>query len=309
MWFRKIRRIGRRGWLLMGLMVTAVMLQSCLKNDEYVYDGYNYLQPDIETIKNYLDANNIDAEMDSAFGVFYKIHKNGDGYKTLTGIDVVAHYQGFTLDGDEFASTFDVNPVNFTIGDINTYVVSMTNAVSIGISFLHQGDSATIYVPSPYGFQDKSFQNVPPNSILVYNLKFEEIKKLDEEIVKIDQYIADNNISAAIDPEFGTRYAIHRAGNNITPEPGNFISTHYQGELLDGTVFDNSYDSNIPLDFNFGEGKLIIGFELGVSNLHENDSATIFIPSIYGYKDRAQGELIPANSVLIFGLDILEITK
>ncbi len=304
-----IRGIGRKGWLLSGLIVTAIMLQSCLKNDEDVYDGFKYLEKDIETIKNYLDANNIDAEMDSAFGIFIKTHKNGDGYKTLSGIDVVAHYQGFTLDGEEFVSTFDANPVNFTLGDINTYVTTMTNAVSIGISFMHQGDSATIYVPSPYGFQDKSYQNVPPNSILVYNLKFEEIEKLDEEIVKIDQYIADNNMSADIDPEFGTRYAIHRAGNNITPEVDNLISTHYYGELLDGTPFDNSYDNNVPLDFKFGGGNLIIGFELGVSKLHENDSATIFIPSIYGYKDQPQGELIPANSVLVFGLEILKITK
>lgn len=305
MWLQKV---DMRGRLVPILLVMAVFLQGCLKSEEEAYDGYKYLLEDIQTIQNYLEANNIDAEMDSTDGYFYTIHKRGEGYRTISGAEVSAHYQGLTLDGDEFATTYAGSPTEFVLANSDTYTAAMTVGVAIGVSVMHVGDSATIYLPSPYGFQDQSYQNVPPNSVLVYNVKFTDIKGLDAENVKIDEYITVNSMTAEIDSVFGTRYVIHRIGNGISPNFGAQISTHYQGELLDGTVFDESYTSNRPLDFTYGDGSLIPGFEMGVKHLHENDSATIFIPSIYGYKDVAK-ENIPANSVLAFGLEILRISN
>jgi FKBP-type peptidyl-prolyl cis-trans isomerase FkpA len=246
--------------------------------------------------------------MDSVTGVFIEIHKEGDGYKTFSGIDITLNFQGWTLDGAEFVDNFSQSPREITLGETSTYPDGQTPGVGIGISLMNEGDSATIYAPSPYGYQDNAYENVPPNSILVYNIKFEDIVRLSEDYEKIDQYIADNNIPAEIESNYGIRYAIHREGNGVSPVPGATISTQYIGELLDGTVFDSSYDSGFPLNFTFGNGELIVGFELGISQLHEEDSATIFIPSIYGYGGVAQGE-IPANSVLIFGLDILSVTN
>ena len=304
-----LRKISERGWMLAALLGTMLMAQGCLKNDVVeTYDFYGFLQKDFATLNNYITENGIDAEVDSLNGIFYKIHKKGDGYKTVRGINVSAHYQGFTLDGNEFASTFDGDPIDFVFDDETTFVTSMTNGVSNSLWYLQEGDSATFYFPSPYGFQDQSYQDVPPNSILVYTISFVDIKNLDEEYVKIDQYIADNNMSATVEPKYGIRYAIHRAGNNISPEAGASISLDYQGELLDGTVFDSSYDRGSPFDFTYGSGGSIVGFEMGVAQLHENDSATIFIPSIYGYGDEAK-EDIPANSALIFGLDMLRISN
>ena len=60
----------------------------------------------------------------------------------------------------------------------------------------------------------------------------------------------------------------------------------------------------------FGNSGLILGFENGVGQLHENDSATIFIPPAYGYQDRITGDGdIPPNSALVFGLEILRISN
>ena len=304
-----LRKISERGWMLAALLGTMLMAQGCLKNDvEETYDFYGIIEKDFATLNNYMTENGIDAEVDSANQMFYKIHKRGDGYKTITGIEIKAHYRGFTLDGAEFASTFDGDPVKFVLGDETTYVASMANGVPFALSYLYAGDSATFYFPSAYGFQDNTFQDVPKNSILVYNIKFEEIIGLDENYSKIDEYILDNNMSVKIDSAYGTRYALHRAGNNISPEPGATISLHYQGELLDGTVFDSSIDRGAPMDFTYGSGGLIPGFEMGVAKLHENDSATIFIPSIYGYGGSAKGD-IPANSVLVFGLDMLRVSN
>jgi len=305
MWLQKL---GKGNWLIVLLIGAGLLFQGCSGNDGDEYDPFDKLTEDVATIENYLSENNIDAEIDSASGIFYTIHKQGGGYKTISGIDVTTNFQGWTLDGVEFVNNFTGSPVEATLGDPSTYSPGHTSGVTIGLSIMQEGDSATIYVPSPYGYQNKTYDDVPPNSILVYNVKFEDIPKLDEDYEKIDQYILDKNMNAEIQPSYGVRYVVHREGNGVSPKPGAVVTTHYQGELLDGTIFDASYDSGIPLDFTYGNGELIVGFEMGVSQLHENDSATIFIPSIYGYAGQAQGE-IPANSVLVFGLDIIRITN
>ncbi len=305
----RLQEVGRRGRILTMLLSVGLFLQGCSKSDVETYDPFEYLANDVKEIDSYLSSNGINAKIDSASGVFIEIHKSGDGFKTIAGIEISAHFKGYTLDGEDFVNTFDGNPIDIVLGGENPGNATITNGLQVGLLNLFAGDSATIYVPSPRGFQNKTYQNVPPNSILVYDIKFVEINRLKQENELIDQYILDKNITAEIDSVFGTRYAIHRSGNNVTPKNGAAISLHYQGELLNGTIFDSSYESNQTLDFTFGAGSLIAGFEMGIVNLHENDSATIFIPSIYGYGENAQGDAIPANAVLVFGLDIKRISN
>ncbi len=163
-------------------------------------------------------------------------------------------------------------------------------------------------MPSPYGFQNQSFFGLPPNSIIKYNVKFVDIPILDEDLAKIDKYIVDSSMVAIIEPEYGIRHVLHTQGNSVSPEVGALVTLHYHGELLDGTVFDSSVENNTPWSFTYGDGSTIIGFEMGISQLHEEDSATIFIPSIYAYGDTPpQG--IPSNAVLVFGIDMLKVNN
>lgn len=304
-----LKRVNKRSWLAFALVASAMFLQSCMNGDENSYEPWVKLEEDIVTIEEYLTANQINAQMDTATGVFYQIHQEGPGYKAYQNVEIDIHYQGETLDGVEYVNTFEGDPKSIIIGDETTYLSTMTNGLMIGLSLIQEGDSATIYVPSPWGYQDQGYQNVPANSILRYNIKLVDIKMLDEEYAQIDQYILDNNMDADIEPVYGIRYAIHRVGNNISPRNGAFISTEYQGELLDGTVFDSSYGENgWPLEFTYPSQTIIDGFQMGISQLHENDSATIFVPSIYGYKDQDRG-VIPPNSILVFGLDIIRISN
>jgi FKBP-type peptidyl-prolyl cis-trans isomerase len=133
-----------------------------------------------------------------------------------------------------------------------------------------------------------------------------EIERLQSDLELIDQYIEDNNMTAEIEPVFGTRYVIHREGEGDPPTRGDLVDVHYIGQLLSGYEFDQSYDGT-PFSFTLGEGRVIPGFELGIYNLHQSDSATFFIPSTYAYKDQNISD-IPANSVLVFALELLSIT-
>jgi FKBP-type peptidyl-prolyl cis-trans isomerase FkpA len=150
---------------------------------------------------------------------------------------------------------------------------------------------------------------VGPNTPIIYHVKFEDVKLLSEDLVKIDQYIEENTLVSEIEPSYGTRYVVHSAGDagkNI--DFGDFISINYKGNLLNGTVFDSNYANIAPWTFTLGQTNLIAGFELGLDQLNKGDSATFFVPSIYGYGKNANGA-IPANSVLVFTVSVRDVIK
>ena len=304
-----LQMIMKRSWFIVVAIGVGIILQSCIKDDTGIYDPLEVLEKDIQTIDQYLLDNNIGAIMEPETGIYLDMHSKGSGYLTINGADIKIKYRGVTLDGVEFVNTFDSAPVTVTLGQTETNPINFTPGINLGILKLNEGDSATFYIPSPWGFQNLSYENVPPNSILVYTVKFELINNLKEDLEKIDQYIAENNIDATIDRDYGTRYAIHREGNENFPEPGANVLVHYIGEFLDGTEFGASYGGS-PYSFMMASldpsERPIPGFEHGVSFLHEEDSATIFVPSNYGYKDQERPG-IPANSVLVFGLEVLSI--
>ena len=81
---------------------------------------------------------------------------------------------------------------------------------------------------------------------------------------------------------------------------------HYSGYLVDGTKFDSSIDRGTPIDFVLGEGRVIKGWDEGISLLNIGAKASLIIPPDLGYGSRAMGP-IPANSILIFEVELVDI--
>ncbi|MGQ9847578.1 MAG: FKBP-type peptidyl-prolyl cis-trans isomerase [Bacteroidales bacterium] len=105
----------------------------------------------------------------------------------------------------------------------------------------------------------------------------------------------------------GLQYAILHEGKGIMPKPGDKVTVHYVGKLLNDTVFDSSYKRGTPFSFNLGEGRVIKGWDEGIALLHEGDSALFIIPPHLGYGDRSVGN-IPANSTLKFIVQLEKVT-
>ena len=108
--------------------------------------------------------------------------------------------------------------------------------------------------------------------------------------------------------ESGLKYTIHRAGEGKRAEIGNVVSVNYRGRLTDSTEFDNSYKRNSPFRFELGAGMVIKGWDEGIALLNIGDSATLIIPSNLGYGEKGVG-VIPANSTLIFDVELLEVME
>lgn len=134
---------------------------------------------------------------------------------------------------------------------------------------------------------------------------FDEQEQLAIDVKLIQDYLQANDINAQQIEDTGIYYVIYQEGTGPNAEFASSVFTHYRGYLLDQTEFDSSTGSG-PFDFVIGAGQVIRGWELGFRQLNKGASATLFIPSKYGYGTNRQG-LIPANSVLIFDVDVVDI--
>ena len=105
----------------------------------------------------------------------------------------------------------------------------------------------------------------------------------------------------------GLYYKIIKKGNNKTPKKGETVSVHYKGILLDGTVFDSSYDRDQPIEFSIGVGQVISGWDEGISLLSEGASAKFVIPSNLAYGSQGAGGVIPPDATLIFEVELIKI--
>ena len=104
----------------------------------------------------------------------------------------------------------------------------------------------------------------------------------------------------------GLYYNIQKEGTGATPGSGKTVSVHYRGMLMDGTVFDSSYQRNQPIDFPLGEGRVIPGWDEGIALLKKGSAAKLVIPSELAYGAQGAGGVIPPNATLIFEVELVD---
>jgi hypothetical protein len=95
-------------------------------------------------------------------------------------------------------------------------------------------------------------------------------------------------------------------GTGASPQPGQNVTVHYTGILENGTKFDSSLDRGQPFTFKIGVGQVIKGWDQGVMTMKVGGKRKLIIPPQLGYGSRAVGP-IPANSTLIFEVELLEV--
>lgn len=103
----------------------------------------------------------------------------------------------------------------------------------------------------------------------------------------------------------GLRYAITRQGTGPLPKPGQILTVHYTGTLVDGTQFDSSRTRQTPYIFTLGRKQVIPGWDEGFALLHVGDQAVLIVPPELAYGKTARGP-IPANSPLKFEVELLD---
>ena len=99
-------------------------------------------------------------------------------------------------------------------------------------------------------------------------------------------------------------------GTGATAEAGDSVTVNYVGSLTNGTVFDASANHGTAgFTFTLGAGQVIKGWDLGVAGMKEGGKRKLVIPAAYAYGDQAIGNVIPANSTLIFEVELVKVQK
>ncbi len=144
----------------------------------------------------------------------------------------------------------------------------------------------------------------------IVNKYFEELEKeinarnIEQGKVFLTENAKKENIHTT---PSGLQYEILKEGSGKKPSATDRVRCHYEGTLLDGTLFDSSYKRGEPAVF--GLNQVIPGWTEALQLMAEGAKYRIFLPHELAYGAQGAGEMIPPYSSLIFTVELLEVLK
>lgn len=103
----------------------------------------------------------------------------------------------------------------------------------------------------------------------------------------------------------GLQYLVLEEGNGKKPAATDQVKCHYEGRLIDGTVFDSSYRRGEPATFPLNS--VIAGWTEGLQLMGEGAKHRLFIPYNMAYGTRGAGASIPPYAALVFDVELIEV--
>ena len=147
---------------------------------------------------------------------------------------------------------------------------------------------------------------------IIGDFQAEKAKLLAAEMNKKQEisqaYLAENaKKEGVVTTESGLQYKIIKEGDGASPTEKDKVIAHYKGTLLDGTVFDSSYDRGEPATFPVTG--VIQGWQETLVLMKEGGKWEIVVPANLAYGPRGAGQLIGPNETLKFEIELVAITQ
>lgn len=224
----------------------------------------------------------------SPTGLRYNIPDAGEGEFPISNSVVSIIAKTSLTDGEVLSTTNGES--------LNSYVTGGLDGFSEAVRMLKPGGSGTFLVPPSLGLGDQGTDQIPANSVLVYELTLTGIDNSNQTL--INDYIALNSLDA-VETEDGIFHVIEQTGGAEKPTVDNTVTVNYNGYLLNGESFDANDNATFSLD------GLIRGWQLAIPLLGRGGSGTFIIPPQLGYGSSGSGP-IPGNAVLVFDIELVD---
>lgn len=128
----------------------------------------------------------------------------------------------------------------------------------------------------------------------------------NKNLKKAEEFLAQNKTNDGIKvTESGLQYEVIEAGSGVSPAATDTVEVHYEGKLLDGSVFDSSYDRGETIEFPLD--RVIPGWTEGVQLMKVGAKYKFYIHPKLGYGQRGAGENIGPNELLIFTVELINV--
>lgn len=132
-------------------------------------------------------------------------------------------------------------------------------------------------------------------------------KGASEAAAKGNAFLAENAKKPGVKTTAsGLQYEVLKEGTGASPKGSEVVKVHYEGKLIDGSVFDSSIQRGEPAEFPLD--RVIPGWTEGLQLMKVGSKYKFAIPAALAYGDQNMGP-IPPNSVLLFEVELLEIKK
>ncbi|MDH5357077.1 MAG: FKBP-type peptidyl-prolyl cis-trans isomerase [Gammaproteobacteria bacterium] len=136
----------------------------------------------------------------------------------------------------------------------------------------------------------------------------EMAKVMNEKQAQAKTFMEENaKKEGVVTTESGLQYTIIKEGDGAIPTEKDKVIAHYKGTLLDGTVFDSSYDRGEPATFPVTG--VIQGWQETLQMMKEGSIWQIVVPANLAYGPRGAGQLIGPNETLVFDIELIAITQ
>lgn len=275
-------------------MLIAAAMWSCNDDDSIVsFDADAQLEMEVDLINQYLVENNLTDQVDTVnSNLKYIITEEGDGETPELTDLIYINYKGRLLStGQEFDSgenvTFRLN------GLISGWQMILPNVKT--------GSKVTMFIPSRYAYGQQATGGIPANSTLIFDIELLDIlNSFKTELLSIDEYIDDKELSVQIDDSTNMRYMIVEQGTGDAPVSTSTVNVSFEAVLLDDSKVQKQDSIDVRLPY------MIEGWQILMPYINEGGTIMMFIPSEYGYGEQDY-ENIPGNSSLVYTVTLNEI--
>jgi FKBP-type peptidyl-prolyl cis-trans isomerase len=213
--------------------------------------------------------------------------KVGQGQPVKNGDLLLVEYTGTFKNGKQFDSNAkpDGTPFALRLGAGN-----VIRGWDEGLVGMRVGGVRKLMIPWEKAYGSTGTDRIPPKTDLYFTVKLLDAVRAGEERVYDKK-----------DLKVGTG-AVAKDG-----KPGSKVTIHYVGKLVNGRVFDDSHQRNVPAVFTIGKGEVLRALEKAIVGMRVGGKRWVRLPPQLAFGAYGRGSVVPPNSVVIYEVELLKV--